>query len=68
MQCNFFQWIDGPDMYDRAFIEQKYMYNYAKQTEVFSKRLEDLRLHINERLKARGIEPFRFNQRRQILF
>lgn len=36
----------------------------AQQTEVFSKRLEDLRLHINERLKARGIEPFRFNQRR----
>ena len=37
MRCNFFQWIDGPDMYDRAFIEQKYMLNYAMRAETFQR-------------------------------
>ena len=37
MHYNFFQWIDGPDIYDRAFIEQKYMFKYAKQPWVFQR-------------------------------
>ena len=35
MQCNFFQWFDGPEMYDRAFIQQKYMLNYSMRVETF---------------------------------
>ena len=38
----------------------------TQQAEVFSKRLENLRLHINETLREKGIEPFRFNQRRML--
>ena len=35
MRCHFFQWIDGPEMYDRAFIQQKYMLNYSMRAENF---------------------------------
>ena len=35
MRCHFFQWIDGPEMYDRAFIQQKYMLNYSVRAENF---------------------------------
>lgn len=38
----------------------------TQQAEVFSKRLENLRLHINETLREKEIEPFRFNQRRML--
>lgn len=37
MRCNFFQWIDGPDMYDRVFIKQKYMFNYTKRPKTFER-------------------------------
>ena len=37
MRCHFFQWIDGPEMYDRAFIQQKYMLNYSVRAENFSR-------------------------------
>ena len=35
MRCHFFQWIDGPEMYDRAFIQQNYMLNYSVRAENF---------------------------------
>lgn len=35
MRCHFFKWIDGPEMYDRAFIQQKYMLNYSVRAENF---------------------------------
>ena len=38
----------------------------TQQADIFSKRLENLRLHINDNLKEKGIEPFRFNQRRML--
>ncbi|MBJ7541297.1 hypothetical protein JG537_06150 [Streptococcus sp. SL1232] len=38
----------------------------SKQAEVFSKRLDNLRLHINDTLKEKGVQPFRFNQRRML--
>lgn len=35
MHYNFIQWIDGPEIFDRAFIQQKYMLNYAMRAETF---------------------------------
>ena len=35
MRCNFFQWIDDPDIFGRAFIKQKYVLNFAMGAETF---------------------------------
>ena len=40
--------------------------DWTKQKEVFAKRLENLRLRLNENLKIKGVQPFRFNQRRML--
>ena len=40
--------------------------DWTKQKEVFAKRLENLRLRLNENLKIKGVQHFRFNQRRML--
>ena len=40
--------------------------DWTKQREAFSKRLEKFRLQLNENLKVKGLQPFRFNQRRML--
>ena len=67
MRCHFFQWIDGFEMYDRAFIQQKYMLNYSIRAATFvqwkpyvpdpvEEAPEEPRTHPTEKGKARATE------------